>query len=639
MTIYLKPCMLSGLFLCCLHLHVFAQYNPQKINKKARAYYLNAQSALDMQNFIQAVGYLKLAVKEDSNFLDAWAQLGSIALQQKQYEEAAGDFQQVMRIDSLYDPRLYYPYAKSLAGLGNFAEAITYIRRYLQIPNLGSGETESGNRWLQHFEIGLQTQLQHHPFEPHNLGDSINTSDPEYFPSLTVDGHILVFTRNLHNQNEDFYISTWDAADSQWHKAVNLGPPVNTPENEGTGHISQDGRILIYAACNQPGGFGSCDIVYSVKTAHGWSDPINLGPNVNSRFWDSQPCLSPDNHDLYFVSNRPGGYGGSDIYVCHLQPDGTWSKPENLGPHINTPGDETSPFIHADNQTLYFASNGWPGIGDMDIFYSRRQPDGSWGKPVNLGYPINTIDHDGTLFVAADGKTAYFASDRFNGFGQLDIYSFILYPEARPIQTLYVKGEVYDSLTHQPLSASIDLIDVETDSLITRIQSDVNGHYLVTLPVGKIYAFHVSHPGYLFYSDQFSLVNQKAYQPYEVNIPLQPIQLHARVVLKNIFFDFNKYDLKPESRPELDRLVQFLRDNPTLHIAIKGYTDSVGAASFNLVLSQHRAEAVMQYLIQHGIAASRLKAIGYGATQPVATNETEEGRALNRRVEFEIIEK
>lgn len=638
MTIYLKTGLLCGMILCVIHTTLFAQYRPEKINKRARALYMDAQAALDMQNLTQAIAYLKMAVKADSQYLDAWAQLASIAFKQKDYPEAVIDFQRVMAIDSTYDPRLYYAYAKSLAGMGKFAEAIAYMHRYLQIPGLGSDEITLGKSWLQHFEIGLQTALQHHPFAPQNLGDSINSADPEYFPSLTVDGQTLVFTRNLHNQNEDFYISTWDAADSQWHRAVNLGPPVNTPENEGTGHISQDGRILIYAACNQPGGLGSCDIVYSVRTAQGWSTPVNLGPNVNSRFWDSQPCLSPDNHDLYFVSNRPGGYGGSDIYVCHLQPDGSWSKPENLGPNINTPGDETSPFIHADNQTLYFASNGWPGIGDMDLFYSRRQPDGSWSKPVNLGYPINTIDHDGTLFVAADGKTAYFASDRFNGYGQLDLYAFTLYPEARPIPTLYVRGTVYDSLTHQPLSASIDLIDVATDSLITRIHSDIHGQYLVTLPIGKIYAFHVSHPGYLFYSDQFSLINQKAYRPYEINIPLQPIRLHARMVLKNIFFDFNKYDLKPESKPELDKLVQFLKDNPTLHITIKGYTDSVGTASFNLTLSQHRAEAVMQYLIAHGIQANRLKAVGYGEAQPVASNETEEGRALNRRVEFEITE-
>ncbi|QOR76325.1 MAG: OmpA family protein [Thermoflavifilum sp.] len=638
MTIYLKTGLLCGMILCVIHATLLAQYRPEKINKRARALYMDAQAALDMQNLTQAIAYLKMAVKADSQYLDAWAQLASIAFKQKDYPEAVIDFQRVMAIDSTYDPRLYYAYAKSLAGMGKFAEAIAYMHRYLQIPGLGSDEIALGKSWLQHFEIGLQTALQHHPFAPQNLGDSINSADPEYFPSLTVDGQTLVFTRNLHNQNEDFYISTWDAADSQWHRAVNLGPPVNTPENEGTGHISQDGRILIYAACNQPGGLGSCDIVYSVRTAQGWSTPVNLGPNVNSRFWDSQPCLSPDNHDLYFVSNRPGGYGGSDIYVCHLQPDGSWSKPENLGPNINTPGDETSPFIHADNQTLYFASNGWPGIGDMDLFYSRRQPDGSWSKPVNLGYPINTIDHDGTLFVAADGKTAYFASDRFNGYGQLDLYAFTLYPEARPIPTLYVRGTVYDSLTHQPLSASIDLIDVATDSLITRIHSDIHGQYLVTLPIGKIYAFHVSHPGYLFYSDQFSLVNQKAYRPYEINIPLQPIRLHARMVLKNIFFDFNKYDLKPESKPELDKLVQFLKDNPTLHITIKGYTDSVGTASFNLTLSQHRAEAVMQYLIAHGIQANRLKAVGYGEAQPVASNETEEGRALNRRVEFEITE-
>jgi outer membrane protein OmpA-like peptidoglycan-associated protein len=333
----------------------------------------------------------------------------------------------------------------------------------------------------------------------------------------------------------------------------------------------------------------------------------------------------------------PGGQGGSDIYVAHLQPNGKWSEPENLGPEINTSADEQCPFIHADNQTLYFTSNGLQGYGDADLFFVRKGPNGIWSKPMNLGYPINTISQEGTLFITSDGKTAYYSSDRSDSQGGLDIYSFELREDVRPFKTLWVKGQVFDNKTKKGLPSAVELIDLASRQPLSRVQTDEKGNYLVTLPVGKDYAFNVNRKGYLFYSDNFSFSRQSPDSIYEKNIPLQPLEANASVILKNIFFDVNKYELKPESQVELDKLVQLLAENPSLKIEISGHTDNAGKPAENLVLSNNRSKAVVNYLVSKGIMPARLLAKGYGETRPVAENKTEEGRALNRRTEMKVI--
>ncbi|HZI00665.1 MAG TPA: OmpA family protein, partial [Flavisolibacter sp.] len=355
--------------------------------------------------------------------------------------------------------------------------------------------------------------------------------------------------------------------------------------------------------------------------------------------WESQPCLSPDKRSLYFASRRFGGFGGSDIYVSHLLPNGSWTDPENLGPEINTASDETSPFIHADNQTLYFSSNTLPGYGEADLFLVRKINDGKWGAPDNLGYPINTINEEGTIFVAADGKTAYYSSDRSDSRGGLDIYSFELRKDIRPFKTLWVKGKVFDKNTKAGLPSAVELIDLATKQVISKVQTDETGNYLITLPVGKDYAFNVNRRGYLFFSDNYSFKNTAPDSTYVKNIPLQPIEANAAIVLKNIFFDVNKFDLKSESQVELDKVIQLLQENPTVRIQIEGHTDNVGTAADNLKLSENRARSVVSYIAGKGIDAKRLIAKGFGTTKPVAENNNEENRAANRRTELKIVSK
>jgi outer membrane protein OmpA-like peptidoglycan-associated protein len=395
----------------------------------------------------------------------------------------------------------------------------------------------------------------------------------------------------------------------------------------------------VFTGCNRPDGEGSCDIYISYKTAEGWSPAFNLGNKVNTDQWESQPSLSPDKRHLYFASRRPGGFGGSDIYVSHLLPSGKWTEAENLGAEINTTGDESTPFIHADNQTLFFASNGLPGYGGDDLYLVRKGTGGKWGKPENLGYPINTINHEGSLFIAADGKTAYYASDRSDSKGGLDIYSFELREDVRPARTLWVKGKVFDEKTKNGLPSSVELIDLVTKLTISNVQTDETGNYLITLPVGKEYAFNVNRKGYLFYSDNYSLKNKPADSTYQKDIPLQPIEVQAGIVLRNLFFETAKYDIRSESEVELGKIVQFLQDNPTVKIQLEGHTDNVGSAADNQKLSEARAYAAINYLVTKGIKGTRLVAKGFGATKPVADNKTEEGRAQNRRTEMRILEK
>ena len=367
------------------------------------------------------------------------------------------------------------------------------------------------------------------------------------------------------------------------------------------------------------------------------TEPENIGPIVNTDYWESSPSLSPDKKDLYFASSQEGGFGGRDIWVTHRLLNGKWSRPKNLGPKVNTSADEGCPFIHADNQTLYFNSNGHMGYGMTDLFLTRKINDSTWSDAENLGYPINTIDDEGSLIVASDGKTSYYASDRSDSKGGLDLYSFELREDIRAARTLWVKGKVFDKKTNTGLPSSVELTDITSRKMVSKLQTDEEGDYLVTLPAGKDYAFNVTRKGYLFYSDNFSLIDNNIDSSLTVDIPLQPIEAGASIVLKNIFFDVNKFQLKQESLTELDKLSMLLNDNPKLNIQISGHTDNVGKSADNLALSLNRAKAVTAYLLGKGIDPKRITSKGYGASKPVSSNDTEQGKALNRRTELSVI--
>jgi outer membrane protein OmpA-like peptidoglycan-associated protein/tetratricopeptide (TPR) repeat protein len=613
-------------------------YDPEKVNPKAGEIFMSAIEDADNLKYPQAIAKINEAISIEPKFVNAYLSMAGIYANMKKYDSSVYFFEKSIGLDSVYCATYFLPYSISLAGTGQFEKALGAINIFLQNDKLNQQSLKAGAYRKSVYEFAIDYAKKHpagnYVFAPQNLGDNVNSEHSEYYPSITIEGDKLIFTRRM--QDEDFYES--DLINGKWSKAEPLKGKVNTNFNEGAQNISRDGKWIVFAGCNYPEGVGQCDIYITYKTNNGWSEPENLGPIVNTDFKETAPSLSPDKRDLYFSGSQPGGYGGTDIWVCHRNEKGKWSRPENLGSTVNSNGDESCPFIYSDNQTLFFNSNGHMGYGADDLFYTKKMGDTGWAEPINLGYPINTIDEEGSLIVAPDGKTAYYAGEGKDSRGGLDIYSFELREDIRPPKTLWVKGQVYDAKTKQGLPSSVELTDIVSRQLISKVQTDEDGNYLTTLPVGKDYAFNVNRKGYLFFSENYDLSSNKIDSVLTADIPLQPIEAGAAIVLKNIFFDSKKAELKPESMAELNSVIKLMNDNPNLKILISGFTDNVGKPLDNVTLSNNRALAVTKYLLaSQQIAKERLQYKGFGETKPIADNKTEEGRGKNRRTEMSVV--
>ncbi|MBC8033145.1 MAG: PD40 domain-containing protein [Chitinophagaceae bacterium] len=616
-----------------------AQYNPDKVNKKAVKAYNKAIEVAQNSDFPSGIKLLEDAVKADARYADAYLSMAGMYGELKNYNGAILNYEKAKAIDHIYFRDYNLPYSINLAGKGEFTKALAAINEFLSMKDLSETSFRAGDYRRRSYQFALDYAAAQagndYKFEPRSMGSNINSTVSEYYPTITIDGRELIYTRRVNNFNEDFYGSRF--SDSAWESSKGLAGSINTEQNEGAQNISQDGKWLIFTGCNFAEGYGSCDLYISYFTANGWSAAENMGNLINTSAWESAPSLSPDKRDLYFASRRPGGFGGSDIYVTRRMPNGRWTAAENLGPIVNTPGNEGCPFMHADNHSLYFTSDGHLGYGGDDLFMVRRGPKGLWSEPINLGYPINTTENEGSLVITADGVTAYYASDRSDSKGGLDLYTFELRKDIRPVKTLWVRGRVFDKNTLKGLPSSVELTDLLSKEVTSKVQTDDSGNYLITLPTGRDYAFNVNRKSYLFFSENFPLSEKGPDSTYAIDIPLQPLEANATMVLRNVFFDVNKSELKGQSQVELDNIVKLLKENPSLKIRINGHTDNEGKAADNLRLSNDRAKAVITYLTSSGIEPGRLSSQGFGATQPVADNTTEEGRARNRRTELKVI--
>lgn len=620
------------LILACLNSQAQQPFTGTQ-NKKAEKLFGEALKSFGMLEHKKALDILKKCTDEDAYYIDAWMLIADIREQNDQLKEALDIYRKVIQIN----PRFQIPYyklAKTAVDYGEYDTASFYIAKYETLKGT-SISPEKVDRVKATATFGKNAIKNPVPFNPTNL-TNVNSADNDYFPGSSADDQTLIYTRLLDGKQEDFYVSK-KQADGLWGKSYSMGAPINTPENEGTISLSPDGQYVFFTGCNRIDGEGSCDLYFSALDGNAWKAPRNLGFPINTRAWESQPSLSFDGKTLYFTSDRPGGYGGMDIWVSTYM-KGKWSPPQNLGPEINTTENEQCPHIAKDDQTLYFNSEGWIGMGGVDLFVSRKDKDGRWTKPINLGYPINTPADEICIVLGADGKTAYYVSQRPGGKGGLDIYNFELYEKARPIKTGYVKGLVYDAKTNKKLKARIELIDLTTKKVAVEAYSNkLTGEFLVCLQGNKNYALNVSCEGYLFYSENFELKNQLSTEPLVLDVPLYPIETGSKMVLRNIFFDVDQFALKDESKIELDKLISFLNANPTVSIEIGGHTDNTGIKQKNLDLSNNRAKEVMAYLVAAGIRPNRLTAKGYADSQPVADNKTEKGRKVNRRTECKII--
>lgn len=509
-----------------------------------------------------------------------------------------------------------------------------------------------------------------------NVGSEVNSSYNDYSPVITADESILMFTSRrpggiggdridevLNEPFEDIWVS--NKAGKKWTTAKNLGLPVNTELHDAVICLSPDGQKLVTYNGSKAGG----DLFISELQGATWTKPDHLGKAINTSGHEASASFSFDSKILYFVSDRKDGLGGHDIYYSVINEKGKFEKAVNIGPIINTEYDEDGVFMMPDGKTMYFSSRGHGGIGGYDVFKT-VQENGVWSKPVNVGIPINTPDNDVFFVLSANGRHAYYGSASMKGFGGQDIYRItILGPEkqpmtnvedqllamaANPISNLktegaveskgpkmaLLKGVITDAKTSQVLEASIDLIDNEKNLLLATFKSNSStGRYLVTLPAGKNYGIAVRKDGYLFHSENFIVDINADYIEIVKDVALKKVEVGSIIVLRNIFFDFDKATIRPESANELDRLIKLLTENPTIKIELGSHTDSKGSDEYNMKLSDNRSQSVVSYLISKGISSDRLTAKGYGETKPIDTNDTDEGRQNNRRTEFKILSK
>lgn len=628
-------------FIIALVFPLSAQNNEQKLKDLCK----KAKVELNNKNFKKVESYLAKAKKIDSTFADIYVIQGDMYNFSLKSADAADSYNKAIKYAKNPKPLLYFITAEEEVKIGRYEDAQRHYNIYLDktLPNCPlMKETHKG---LETCEFAINAIKNPVDFSPINIGPNINSDYDEYLPAVVADESEIIFTvmrpRDKNTQcafcqmEEDFYASKKE--NGEWQPRYKLDYPINTGYNEGAQCVSPDGKYLFYTICNTDFGNGSCDLYWSKRIGNRWSRPRNFDAPVSTKFWESQPSIAPDGKTIYFASNRPGGIGKMDIWKTTMTEEGLFSVPENLGKTINTDGDDSAPFIHADGKTLFFVSDGHPGMGGKDIFFTTLTDTG-WTKPTNLGYPINTPADEINILINAAGTTAYFSSDKEGGYGGQDLYYFALDERLRPTPVTYIKGKVFDENTHEPVHATIEMIDLNTNQVTTSTSSDpVTGEFLACILTGSNILMNVSHPYYLLYSENFQI--EKKYtelEPYLKNIALKRPEVGETFVLRNVFFDFDKSTLKKESEVELNKLVDYLSSNKGIKIEIGGHTDNQGSESYNERLSNDRAKAVYDYLINKGIDSKRMTYKGYGMSKPIATNDTEEGRALNRRTEFTI---
>lgn len=542
---------------------------------------------------------------------------------------------QAVEIDSLYDLRALFSLSRMHLDHGRYHEAQQCLKTLRQ-----------QKKFYLRYQNEVDEQMRKTTFAIHRLKDSIpitfiplpetiNTPSQEAFPTMDAYGLQLFFGR-ISGGQEDIFLSQY--IDSTWKEALALPSPINSLKDESTQALSSDGNTLVFTACHLKNGLGSCDLYRSTRINNTWSVPENLGPEVNSPHWESQPCLANDGNTLLFSSNRPGGKGGKDLYVSHKR-DGSWTKPQNLGVPVNTAGDEGAPFLHFSGQELYFMSNGHPGMGRQDIFLAKKSAE-LWDTVIHLPPPINSFKEEASLIVDLKGKRATYAVQQKGisdtRFRNMDIIQFDL-PEAYQAS---LSAVLSGSVKHE--QKAVDLASIEIYSLdgtfLKKLETDPNGHFLLTVSAGKNYGISVEKEGYIIYSEQFDLTHPKWLMERKIlDIQLNKQKENEEIVLKNVFFDSGQAKLKEQSFQELDRLFSYLIKNSEIKIQVQGHTDDVGSEYDNLALSQKRAQAVQNYLVNKGLNASRIFAKGYGESNPIASNETEQGRKLNRRTSFKVL--
>jgi outer membrane protein OmpA-like peptidoglycan-associated protein/tetratricopeptide (TPR) repeat protein len=628
---------------------------PDYKSNRADKAYDKAIRAFSQRSYSECIGLMKEVIDIEPYYADAYYVLGLIYIKESRMnlKAAKENFQKVISICPSYDVYAYYHLARIAYGAQDYQSAYDYIKIFLEdVDLIKTDEDYDEAIRIKDFSKFYADMLNHPvPFDPKPV-PGVSTEYDEYLPIISPDNEMALFTRKVKTETkkdaftsptglkEKFMYSIRE--EGEFGRGQLMPPPFNQYDNEGGATLTINNKTLYYTLCKYTADrrYYNCDICFSENVAGNWMLIKSIGNKVNTEnTWESQPSITSDGKTLYFVSDREGGLGGYDIYKSSKESDGEWGNPENLGAAINTPGNEKTPFIHTDSQTLYFSSDGLMGLGGYDIFFSKMKENGMWGEPKNIGYPINSFDDDVGFFVSTDGHYGYFASNKYDGFGGWDLYSFDLYEEARPEKVLLVRGKISDEENIGFRDAKVEIRNVETKK-ITEIEVDsITGEYFGAVLLRSDYIMTVKKKGYVQESKYISKIDQRIAKPLDMFIDLKPIQVGMSYRLNDIYFDFNSTQLLAESMTVIDEFYEFLVENPSLKISIQGHTDNIGSEEDNLKLSEERSKAVYSYLVQRGISIERLAYKGFGESKPVESNDTEDGRARNRRTEFVIIEK
>ena len=642
---------INTILFSCLAMTMMAQdYTERKdISKKEVKKLREAISASRSNDTDKALKEFDKLLNKYPDFIELYLRKGSIYYQMKDYPKAKENFLNAIVKAPEYDPEMYFSAGLTLHAIEEYKAAAFHFEGYLERGASNKRKEAKAQRMMENSRFAYEARQNPVTAKFDKLPESINTSAREYGATESIDGESILFVRR-YSRSDELMVATKDGEDY----IVQPGfAEFDDFAEIGTFTFSANGKFLVFTTCNNRDGFGGCDLFYSRLKNGKWISPRNMGPIINTPAWESQPSLSADGSALYFSSNRKNGEGGKDIWVS-LRGGirNGWTMPVNLGPNINTKDDEESPFIHADGYTLYYRSNGWPGMGDFDNYFSARRGDHlSWAKASNMGYPINTIGHDGALTVSLDGHRGLISSDREflenrETNTNLEVFTFPLPDYAKPILTTYLKVNVVDAVTKKPIAANkVELADGESGAVLSRNEAE-DGIFITSLPTGKSYGLSVEMDDYIFQSRYFDLAGiNTAVDPYVITVEMVPVPMaespdvvyDTPVILNNIFFETGSATLKDVSMVEINRLAETLKKQPTLKIRILGHTDNVGDDAANKTLSEDRAKAVYNALAISGIELSRLSYIGVGEDDPIDTNDTDTGRQRNRRTEFILI--
>jgi len=614
---------------------------PPTENKKAEKYLEQAKEARkDKKQFSVIKELCEKSIAEDSSFSDPYKYLGDVAWQNHQDQVMAMSYEKLIELCPDASADAHYRLADYLYDSKEYKKAISYFESFLDFNKVKEENARDATQKIQRAKFMMFPV----PFNPIPL-DNISGADPEYLAIISPDQDFCFFTRRYEEQKrgslfpasvEKFMISV--KKDSVFDRGEAMAFPFNKAgsNNEGGASITIDNKHLFFTV-NKNGNF---DIYTSDETKGVWSEPRSVGAGVNDpNRWESQPSISPSGKTLYFVSIRDSANPTSDIYFSKKSDSGEWGTMKNIGSPINTPGNEKTPFIHPDNKTFYFSSDQLPGMGGYDIFKCKLQADGSWGTPMNLGYPINTEADELGFFASTDGNKGYFSSNSLKGKGGYDIYSFDLHPAAKPDRVLFIKGELKDERNDIPSMASISLRNVKTQEFADVVYDSTSGKYASVVLFDHDYILTVKKQGYAYNSAYFSAADTTKLEPKKIDFNLQKTEIGSAYTLNNILFETESSSLTAQDQAIILDFASYLKENSALKVAVHGHTDNIGLAANNITLSENRAKAVYDFLVMNGVEKTRLSSKGFGADKPVSNNSSASGRMKNRRTEFVIISK